>query len=110
MYNHVHIDIYNTTVCLHVRGGGLKNPLEFIYKKLGIYSHMFKLQSPSNYPPFDAIHLLRCFFHYSSQFLNSSILTPFSASAVFWFQLFHIIKTFPFEDFCNSGKRKLAGV
>ena len=89
-----------------------RNPpkAECIYKKLCIYSYVFKPQSPSKYSPFDAIHLLRCFFHYSSQFLNSSILTPFSASAVFWFQLFHIIKTFPFEDFCNSGKKKLAGV
>ena len=28
------------------------------------------------------IHLLRCFFHYSKQFLKSLILMPFSASAV----------------------------
>ena len=27
--------------------GGPKKPLEFIYKKLCIYSYMFKLQSPS---------------------------------------------------------------
>ena len=36
--------------------------MEFIYKKLCIYSYMFKLQSPSKYSPFDAIHLLRHFF------------------------------------------------
>ena len=35
---------------------------EFMYKKLCIYPYMFKLQSPSKYSPFDAIHLLRCFF------------------------------------------------
>ena len=35
---------------------------EFIYNKLCIYSYMFKLQSLSKYSPFDAIHLLRCFF------------------------------------------------
>ena len=29
----------------------------FIYKKLCIYSYMFKLQSPSKSSPFDAIHL-----------------------------------------------------
>ena len=44
---------------------------------------MFKLQSPSKYSPFDAIHLLRRFFHCSKQFLNSSILMPFSTSAIF---------------------------
>ena len=38
-----------------------------------IYSHMFKLQSLSKYSPFDAIHLLRFFFHCSKQVLNSLI-------------------------------------
>ena len=42
-------------------------------KKLCIYSSMFTLQSPSKYSPFDAIYLLRHFFHCSKQFLNSSI-------------------------------------
>ena len=41
--------------------GDPKN-LEFIYKKLCIYSYMFKLQLPSEYSPFDAIYLLRHFF------------------------------------------------
>ena len=35
---------------------GAKNP-EFIYKKLFIYSYMFKLQSSSEYSPFDALHI-----------------------------------------------------
>ena len=35
--------------------------LEFIYKKLCIYSYMFKLQSPSKYSPFEEIHLSRLF-------------------------------------------------
>ena len=35
--------------------------MEFIYKKLCIYSYMFKVQSPSKYSPFDAIHLSRLF-------------------------------------------------
>ena len=48
-----------------------------------IYSYMFKLQLPSKYFPFDAIYLSRCFFHLSKQFLNLSILMPFSASAIF---------------------------
>ena len=34
---------------------------EFIYKKLCIYSYMFKLQLPSKYSTFDAIHLSRIF-------------------------------------------------
>ena len=46
---------------------------EFVYKKMCIYSHMFKLQSPS-YSPFHAIHLSRHFFHCSKQFLNSLIV------------------------------------
>ena len=61
-----------------------KNP-KFIYKKLCICSHIFTLQSPSNYSPFDAIHLLRHFSHCSKQFFKSLILMPFSASAFFCF-------------------------
>ena len=37
-----------------IRGGDSKNP-EFIYKKLCIYSHTFKLQSPSKSSPMDAL-------------------------------------------------------
>ena len=40
---------------------------------------MFKLQSPSKYSPFDAIHLSRCWSHCSKQCLNLSILIPSSA-------------------------------
>ena len=58
---------------------------EFIYKKLCIYSYTFKLQSPSKYSPFDTIYLWRHFFYFSKQFLNSSMLMPFSASAIFCF-------------------------
>ena len=35
--------------------------VEFIYRKLCIYSYMLKFQAPSIYSPFDAIHLLRLF-------------------------------------------------
>ena len=42
--------------------------MEFVYKKLCIYSYMFKLPSPSKNFPFDAIHLLRQFFHCSNVF------------------------------------------
>ena len=73
---------------------------EFIYKKLCIYSYMFKLQPPSNFFPFDAKHLTRLFFHCSKvfEFVNLSILMPFSISAIFLFHLFYIGKTFPLED------------
>ena len=80
--------------------------MEFIYKKLCVYFYMFKLLSPTKYSPSDAIHLLRCSFHCSKQFLNLSILMPFSASAVFFFHLFHIGKTFSFEDFLKSRGTK----
>ena len=49
----------------HIQGRAPK--MEFI-KKMCIYSYMFKLQSPSKYPPFDAIYLSRRFFHCSKQF------------------------------------------
>ena len=67
---------------------------------------MFKLQSPSKYSPFDAIHLFETFFPLLKQFLNLSILIPFSASAVFLFCFFHISKMFAFEDFFHPGKQK----
>ena len=41
-----------------------------------------------------------------NNFLNLSILMPFSASAVFLFHLFHVSKTFPFEDFFHWGNQK----
>ena len=46
------------------------------------------------------------FFHCSKLFLNSLILMPFSASAVFLFCLFLIGKMFPFENFFHPGKQK----
>ena len=67
----------------NMRGGGDQNSLEFIYKILCIYSYLFKFQSPSKISPFDAIHILICFLHCSKQFLNASILMPFSASVIF---------------------------
>ena len=67
---------------------------------------MFKPQSSSKYSPFYAKHLLRHFFHCSKQFLNSSILMPFSSSAVFLCHLFHISKMFPFENFFHPGKQQ----
>ena len=70
-----------------------------------IYSYMFKLQSPSKYSPFDAIHLSRHFSTAQKQCLNLLILMPFSASATFLFHLFHISKMFPFEVFFHQRKQ-----
>ena len=84
---------------IHIYDERLKKT-EFIKKCVFIYSYMFKLQSPSKYS-FDAIHLLRHFLHCSKQFLNSSVFMPFFVS-----KLFHISKTFPFEDFFHPGGKK----
>ena len=70
-------------MCCHMRG--TKNTLEFIYKKLCIYSYMFKLQSPSKHSPFARIHPFRLFFHCPKQFSNSLILTPCSDPAIICF-------------------------
>ena len=90
--------------------GGTQNKLEFIYKKLYIYSYVFKLQSTSKYSPFDAIHPWRLFSHCSKQFLSLWILVPVVLLLFFLFvclfHFFHISKIFPFEDFFHPGKQK----
>ena len=87
---------------------------------------MFKLQSSSKYYPFAVIHLSRCFFlllktvfliiilllfnysclhsplhspHPSKQFLNLSILMPFSMSAIFYSTSSASAKCFPLRTF-----------
>ena len=69
---------------------------------------MFKLQSPSKHSPFDAIHLSRCFFYCSKQFLSSSILMPFLASAIFCLFVSPLPhqQNVPFEVFFHLGKQK----
>ena len=86
--------------------------MEFIYEKLCIYSYIFKLHSPSKYSPFDTIHLSRCFFHYFKQFLNSSIVMPFSTSAIFCFTSSTLAKRFPLRTFSiqrNEQKKSCSG-
>ena len=95
----------HTDINLNLYGGMSKNS-EFIYKKLCIYSYTFKLQSPSKYSPLNAIHLSRCFFHCSQQFLNVSILMPFSASAVFYFTSSTLTKHFPLRTFLIWRNKK----
>ena len=58
LYIYIYIYIY---ISQYIYISILQNT-EFIYKKLCIYPYMFKLQSPSKYPPFDVIHLPRFFF------------------------------------------------
>ncbi|XP_037017225.2 NAD-dependent protein deacetylase sirtuin-3, mitochondrial isoform X2 [Artibeus jamaicensis] len=53
--------------------------------------------SPSKSSPFAVKHLRRGFLHRSKRFLNLFVLMPLSASAIFWFYLFHLGKTFPLE-------------
>ena len=77
----------------------------FIYKKLCIYSYMFQVQSPSQYSPFDAIHLSRLFSTTKNSFWTCwfwclLVLLPFFVSPL------HIGKTFVFEDFFHLGKQK----
>ena len=71
-----------------------------------MYSYMFKLQSPSKYSLFDVIHLPRHFFHCSKQFLNSSILMPFSTSAVFCFISSTLAKRFHSKAFSIQVNKK----
>ena len=85
--------------------GGIPQ-MEFIYKKLHIYPYMFKLQSPSKYSPFDTIYLSSCFFHCWKQFLNSLILMPFNASAIFCFTPSTLAKHFPLRIF-SSGETNI---
>ena len=89
----------------HKTQGGTQESLEFIYKKLCIYSYKFKLQSPSKYSTFDAIHLSRLF-----PLLKSVVdLVDFDAFLCFCHFLFHLFffgVMFPFEDFFHPGKQK----
>ena len=67
---------------------------------------MFTLQSLSKYSPFDAIHLSGHFLHCSEQLLNSSILMPFSASAVFCINSSTLAKHFLLRTLFHLGKLK----
>ena len=69
-------------------------------------------QSPSKYSPFDAIYLLRYFFHcltqfWSHQFWCLLLLLPF----FLLFHLFHIGKIFTLRNFfiCGNNQKMLLG-
>ena len=71
---------------------------------------MFKLQLPSQFSPFDAIHLSRHFLHCSKQFLNLSTLMPFATSAIFCFTSFSSAQCFPLRTFfTQENKRSCSG-
>ena len=82
----------------------LKNNL--LIKKLCIYPYMFKFQSPSKYSPLDAIRLPKCFFHCWQLFLNSLILMPLNASAIFCFTSSTSSKHFPLRTFHPGIQKK----
>ena len=95
--------LFFLTILALLYEGGIQNTR--IYLQKNVY-YMFKLQSPSKYSPFDAVWLSRPFFQCSKQFLNSSILMPFSASAVFCFTPSTLAKRFPVRTFFHPGKQK----
>ena len=70
--------------------------LEFIYKKLCIYSYMFKLQSSSKYSPFDTITYWDGFFSHCSKRFSTLQFWCLLVLLPFLFHVFHIRKTFPF--------------
>ena len=84
---------------------GPKKPCHLFIKNCS-YSYMFKFQSPSKYSPFDAMHLLRYFFHCSKQFLNMSVFMVFSASAICCFTSSTSAKHFPFRTIFTPGNKK----
>ena len=77
-----------------------------LFIKLCTYSYMFNLQSPSKNSSFDAIHLSRHFFHCSKQFLNSSVLMPFSASAKFLVSPLRHLQNVSLWELFSSEKQK----
>ena len=78
--------------------------MEFIYTKVCIHSYMLKLQLPSKYSPFDAIHISRCFFYCSKQFFNSLIFMPSRVCAIFCFTSSTVAKCFSLQTFFIWGK------
>ena len=69
---------------------------------------MFKLQSPSKYSPFDAIHLSRHKLAQNSFWTNSSIFMSFSASAIFVSPLPHWQSISLWELFSLGETKKVA--
>ena len=91
--------------------GGTPKPRNLFIKNCVFFSYMFILQTSSKCTLFDATDPSRQFFHCSKQFLNSSILMPFSASAIFCFTSSTSAKCFPLRiSFIQGNKAKVAVV
>ena len=88
-------------------GGTPKKPRK--NKNLCIYSFIFKLQSSSKNSLFDAIYLLRCFFHCSKQFLDLSILMPLCFCCLFVSPLPHQQNGSPLRTFSWGNKNSSLG-
>ena len=83
-----------------------KGPQKFIYKKMCIYSYMFKLQSPSKWSPFYAIHLSRLFLPTAQNDFWTHQFWCLLMLLLFMFHLYHIGKKFPFKQDFSSGETK----
>ena len=66
---------------------------------------MFKLQSPSKYSPFDAIHLLRHFFLLLKTVFEFVNFNAFYCFCQFLFHLVHISKGFPLMTLFSKTKQ-----
>ena len=83
--------------------GGPKHQ-EFIYKKLCILIYL-NFSHLRGYSSLDTIHQWRHFSHCSNVFIVIDF-DAFYCFCLFWFHLFHIGKTFPFENFLYLGKQQ----
>ena len=106
--------VYKAETCLSLKRyrwvrkkkhmGGPQNPGSYLWK-IVIYSYTFKFNHLQS-----TLHLMQYtyqdFFHCSEQFLNWSILMPFSSSAVFCFTSSTSAKCFPLRTFFFQGNKK----
>ena len=79
-----------------------------LFIKSCVCSYMFKLQSPSEYFPFDVIHQSRRFLYCSKQFLNSSVLIPFVLLLFLVLFLPHRQNVFLWGHFSSRETKKVA--
>ena len=84
--------------------GDQKYKNKFIYKKLCIYSYMFKHRSPSKYSIWCNTPI-ETFFHCPQNSIWTCQFWCPLFFCCFLFHLFHISRTFPFEDFFHPGKQ-----
>ena len=84
--------------------GGPQN-LEFLYKNCVFILICLNFSNPQSTFHLIQYTYLDIFFHYLKQFLNLSILMPFSATAGL-FHLFHISNMFSFEGFFHTRETK----